>query len=110
MKTQTLCTGIIAVLALGSIALAPVVAVAQRNDDHAQQQQKPNKDWVRSGNGDMAAPYSSDRMNHDRKSNDKGDQARARIYSKKSFVHNGQRYIRHSQKTDGKLSFTFQLG
>jgi hypothetical protein len=110
MRIQTLCAGFTAVLALGSIALAPVVAIAQHNDDHSAQRQKPNSDWVKAGNGDMSAPYSSDRMNHDRKSQDQGDQARARIYSKKSFTHNGQRYIRHSQKTDGKLSFTFQVG
>jgi hypothetical protein len=110
MKTQKICTGLIAVLALGCIGLAPVAAVAQRNSDRNQQQQKPNRDWVKAGNGDMGAAYSNDRMNRDRHSQDEGDQARARIYAKKSFMHNGQRYVRHSHRSNGKLSFTFKVG
>lgn len=109
MKTQPLCASLIAVLALGLMTLVPVAAGAQQHGDQKKQQGQ-NRDWVKSGHGNMNTPYSSARMNHDRKSHDEGDKARARIYSQQSFMHNGKRYIRHSQKENGKLSFTFKIG
>jgi len=109
MKTKTIAIGFIAALALGSIALAPVIASAQDKDNHGSQRNGPNHDWVRAGNGSFDAKYTADEMKHDRHSHDEGDMARARIYSKKSFMHNGQRYHRHTRKENGIVSFYFSL-
>ncbi len=110
MKSQTIINGFIAALALGSIAIMPVTAVAQGNNDHGSRRDGQNRDWVKAGNGNVDTRYSSSQMRHDRNSSDDGDRARARIYGKKSFMHNGHRYIRHTEKSNGVVSFYFSIG
>jgi len=97
-------------LAIGALMGASLVATAQGNSHHAHNNRGQNKDWVRAGNGDFATHYSSKQMARDRKSRDEADRARVRIYNQKSFMHNGHRYIRHSRRTNGVLSFYFSIG
>ena len=109
MNTRKLTAGVMAGLLLGTLMGASLATVAQGNSHH-QRNQGQNKDWVRAGNGDFATHYSSKQMDRDRRSKDAADQARVRIYNQKSFMHNGHRYIRHSRRTNGVLSFFFSIG
>jgi hypothetical protein len=116
---------------VGSLMMAPMSASAQSNLDNASRhRQKTKNDWRNIGIGSAAlgaiglathnntlliggaagAIYSSQRYEHDRRSQSKIDRARARLYGKRYIYHNGHRYARHTHYKNGQKYYTFERG
>ncbi|WP_309722268.1 hypothetical protein [Armatimonas sp.] len=118
-KTIQLLGGALAALAL--LGAAPSSALAQNR-------QKTKNDWrnlsIISGGlaafglikndptlsfvGAAGALYSVDRYEKDRKSQDKGARARARLFSKPYIIRDGQRYYRRTMVDKGKKYYQFE--
>ena len=58
--------------------------------------------------GAAGALYSVDRYEKDRKSQDKGARARARLFSKPYIIRDGQRYYRRTMVDKGKKYYQFE--
>ena len=117
-----------AALALGvaSFGMAPTASAQSINDLIKHRQGKKN-DWrnlgiaggaagifgLLTGNKTIAALglggglYSAYRYEQDRKSQSKLARQRADLFSRRSFTHNGQRYVRRTKWVDGKKNYYF---
>jgi hypothetical protein len=124
-KTIRLLGGALAALAL--LGVAPGGAQAQSRRE-SQQRQKTKNDWrnlsILSGGlaafglikndptlsfvGAAGAMYSVDRYEKDRKSQNKGDRARARLFSKPYINRDGQRYYRRTMVDKGEKYYQFE--
>lgn len=131
MRTHRFLAGILAAATLGASTIVPMAARAQSHaDDASSHRQKTKNDWRNVGvasaalgaiglvthnntlliGGAAGAVYSASRYDHDRKSQSKIDRQRANYYSRKSIMHNGHRYVRHTHTKNGEKYYTFERG
>ncbi len=124
-KTTQLIGGALAAIAL--LGAVPGGALAQ-NRRQQQQRQKTKNDWrnlatlagglaafglikndpTLSFVGALGALYSVDRYEKDRKSQDKGERARASLFSKPYIIRDGQRYYRRTMIDNGERYYQFE--
>jgi hypothetical protein len=111
-----------AIVAIAGFALAPVSAQAQSSHRQQQKNQWRNiaigsgalgllgllkGDSTLTFVGGAGALYSAYRYEQDRKSQRREDQARARLFSMRSFSQGGHRYVRHTKYKNGKKYYYF---
>ena len=110
----------------GLMAAAPTYAEAQTKQQLDQRQKKKNewrnfayaggalalfgllnKNSTLTGLGVVGALYSAHRYEQDRKSQSNMQRARAQIFTRTSFTHNGTRYVRKTVWKNGTRYYTF---
>jgi Ni/Co efflux regulator RcnB len=123
MKTRTIPTNIMAVLAAAACVAAPIAASAQRSlEDESHHRQQQKNQWRNIGIGSAAlglfgllkhdntltfagaggALYSANRYEQDRKSQSRTDRARAEVFSRRSFDRDGHHYVRRTVHRNGQ--------
>ena len=126
MKSKSMAMiSLLAVFVIGSL-LAPSVTVAQ-NSRESQHRQKTKNDWRNIGIGSGAlglygllkhdktltflgvagSLYSASRYEHDRKSQNKADHARAAYFSKTHIYRDGKQYNRKTVWKNGRKYYRF---
>jgi len=119
-----------AFVTIGSLAIVPVLAMAQDGGDHSRHRQDTKNNWrnlaigsgvlgviglVEHNNtlavaGLVGAAYSANRYEQDRKSQNHDARARANFYSRTSYVHNGHHYHRKTYWDHGQKFYKFVRG
>ncbi len=128
MNIQTGLTSLIALGAIAAFSLAPVSASAQSDSSRHRQDTKNTWRNVAIGSGVLGvlglvehnntlaiaglagAAYSANRYEQDRKSQNKSKRARAALYSRREYTHNGHHYVRHTYKQHGQTYYKFVRG